>query len=123
MTKANSAAKCRATISVAAPYELNTLDWGKLWSPPGEDVEAARKLASPLHQVSGRMKPILIIHSDDDRSVPVQQAIDMVGALEKAKVRHRFRHYTDKGHMGITKDVIQETLASIQEIAADKTVR
>jgi dipeptidyl aminopeptidase/acylaminoacyl peptidase len=62
------------------------------------------------------MKPLLILHSDDDRSVPIQQAVDMVRALEKARVRHRFVHYRDKGHISITDDVIKETRAFIEEI-------
>jgi dipeptidyl aminopeptidase/acylaminoacyl peptidase len=107
----------RAVISVAAPYELGTLDWGRIWNPFGEEADAARRLASPIHHVSAATKPILIIHSDDDRSVPVKQAVDMAAALEKAKVRSRFVHYKDKGHMGITPDVIREARAFIEEIS------
>lgn len=107
----------RAAISVAAAYELGPLSWGNLWAPPGEDIAAAHKLASPLSHVSAKTKPLLIIHSDDDKSVPVQQAVDMAHALEKAKAPSRFVHYKDKGHMGITKDVIQETRAFIDEIS------
>jgi dipeptidyl aminopeptidase/acylaminoacyl peptidase len=102
---------------LSAPYELTTLDWGSGWTPAGEEPVAARQLASPLRHVSSKMKPMLILHSDDDRSVPVQQAVDMVRALEKAKVRHRFVHYTDKGHISITDDVIKETRAFIDEIS------
>ena len=56
-------------------------------------------------------------HSDDDKSVPVQQALDMVQAVEKGKVRHRFIHYKDNGHISITDDVIKETRAFIDEIS------
>src|SRR5262249_3942774 len=52
----------RAAISVAGPYELNSLDWGNLWAPTGEDAMAARKLASPRDHVSAKTKPLLIIH-------------------------------------------------------------
>lgn len=104
----------RAVISVAAPYELNSLDWGKLWLPVSGDAVEGRRLASPLHQISPRTKPILIIHSDDDKSVPIQQALDMVAALEKAKVPNRFVHYKDRGHMGITPEVTKETLSFIK---------
>src|SRR5262249_28997974 len=67
----------RAAISVAGPYELNSLDWGNIWTPPGANVEEARKLASPMTHVSDKIKPLLIIHADNDRSVPIQQAVDM----------------------------------------------
>jgi len=106
----------RAVISVAGPYELNTLSWGNLWTPVGEDVEAARKVASPMTHISAKMPPILIIHSDDDRSVPIQQAVDFAEAVKKAGVQTRFTHYTDKGHMGITDDVIRDARAFIAEV-------
>ncbi len=106
----------RAVISVAGPYELNTLSWGNLWTPVGEDVEAARKLASPMTHVSAKTRPTLVIHSDDDRSVPIQQAVDFAEALKKAGVQTRFTHYTDKGHMGITDDVIRDARNFIAEV-------
>jgi alpha-L-fucosidase 2 len=110
----------RGIISVSAPYDLNKLDWGNGWTPPGEEPVAARQLASPIQHVSAKMKPILLIHSDDDPSVPIQQARDMVKVLEKAKVRHRFVHYKDKGHVSITNDVIRETRAFVEEIGGTK---
>ena len=106
----------RAVISVAAPYELNPLSWGNLWTPIEGDVEEARRIASPIHQINAATKPILVIHSDDDRSVPVQQAHDMVAALKAANIKHRFVHYTDRGHMRITDEVIAETRAFIAEV-------
>jgi acetyl esterase/lipase len=101
----------RGVISVAGAYELNTLSWGNLWTPIAGNVEDARRLASPLTHVNAATKPILIIHSDDDKSVPVQQAVDMVDKLKAAGVRHRFVHYTDRGHMGITDEVVKEARA------------
>jgi dipeptidyl aminopeptidase/acylaminoacyl peptidase len=117
----------RAVISVAATYELNSLSWGNLWTPvdfaqgrPVAGVEEARRHASPIHHVNPAMKPMLVIHSDDDKSVPVQQAADMVEKLKAAGVQHRYVHYTDKGHMGITDDVISEARAFIAELEAKK---
>jgi acetyl esterase/lipase len=118
----------RAVISVAATYELNSLSWGNLWTPvdaaaPGKpvtSVEEARRHASPINHVSATTKPLLVIHSDDDKSVPVQQAADFVEKLKAAGVKHRYVHYTDKGHMGITEDVIREARAFIAEIEQKK---
>jgi acetyl esterase/lipase len=117
----------RAVISVAATYELNTLSWGNLWTPvdaaqgkPVASLEEARRHASPITHVKAGMKPLLIIHSDDDKSVPVQQAADMVEKLKAAGVQHRYVHYTDKGHMGITDDVIREARAFIAEVEQKK---
>lgn len=106
----------RAVISAAAPYELNTLSWGTLWAPIDGDAAEQRTIASPIHQITAATKPILIIHSDDDRSVPVQQAHDMVAAMQEANAPHRFVHYADRGHMRITDEVIAETLAFVTEV-------
>jgi acetyl esterase len=110
----------RGVIAVSGPYELTRLDWGNGWTPPGEDPVAARQLASPLRHVSAQTKPILIIHSDDDRSVPIKQALDMVQALEKEKAVHRFVHFKDKGHVSISDDVVREARAFIAEIGDKK---
>jgi acetyl esterase/lipase len=110
----------RAVISVAGPYDLNTLSWGNLWTPVTGDVEEARRVASPMTHVSAATKPILIIHSDDDKSVPVEQAVDMVEKLKATSVKHRFVHYTDRGHMGITDEVVKEARAFIAEVDPKK---
>jgi acetyl esterase/lipase len=106
----------RAVISVAGPYELNTLSWGNLWTPVTGDVTDARRVASPLSHVAAANKPLLIIHSDDDKSVPMQQALDMTERLKAAGARHRLVHYADRGHMGITEDVIAEARKFIEEV-------
>jgi len=110
----------RAAISVAATYELNSLSWGNLWTPIGGNAEDARRHASPITHVNAAMKPLLVIHSDDDKSVPVQQATDMVEKLKSAGVQHRYVHFTDRGHMGITDEVIKETRAFIAELEQKK---
>ena len=110
----------RAVISVAATYELNTLSWGNLWTPIAGNVEEARRLASPIAHVSATTKPLIVIHSDDDKSVPVQQAIDMAAKLKASGVHHRFVHFTDRGHMGITEEVIEEARAFIAEVEQRK---
>jgi acetyl esterase/lipase len=106
----------RAAIAVAAPYDLNTLSWGDLWTPTSGDVSSARRQASPIVQISKNSKPLFVIHSDDDQSVPIKQAVDMVGALEAAKVPHRFVRYKDRGHMGLTEEVLLEAKAFIAQL-------
>ena len=110
----------RAVISVAGTYELTGLSWGNLWTPVTGDVNESRRHASPINHVSASTKPILVIHSDDDKSVPVQQATDFVEKLTAAGVQHRYVHFTDKGHMGITDDVIKEARAFIAEVEPKK---
>jgi acetyl esterase/lipase len=106
----------RAVMSISGPYELNTLSWGNLWTPLEGDPEEARRVASPMHQISRDTRPILIVHSDDDRSVPVQQAIDMARALEQSGTPHRFVHYTDRGHVALTPEVVREMRSFIAEV-------
>ena len=110
----------RVVISVAATYELNSLSWGNLWTPVEGKVEDSRRHASPINHVSASTKPILVIHSDDDKSVPVQQAADFVERLKGVGVQHRYVHFTDRGHMGITEDVIREARAFIAEVEQKK---
>jgi acetyl esterase/lipase len=96
----------RAVISVAANYELNTLSWGNLWTPPDADPIEARELASPVNHVTADMTPLMILHSDNDQSVPIDNALLMVEALEEAGATHEFVRYPDMGHMGINDEVI-----------------
>ncbi len=46
----------------------------------------------------------------------VQQAHDMVAAMEAANAPHRFVHYADRGHMRVTDEVIAETLVFIADV-------
>lgn len=89
----------RAAISVSGAYDLVKLDWGAGWSPIGETFPAARDYASPIRHVNRRSGPILILHSDDDPSVPIDQAERMVAALRAARAPYRFVRFRDKGHM------------------------
>lgn len=112
----NARTDVRAVISTGGAYDLNGLSWGNLWAPLTGDPVEARRLASPLHQVTPQSRPMMIVHSDDDKSVPIQQAVDMVKALEGAKVPHRFLHYKDRGHMGATEEVLKEVRAFIAQV-------
>lgn len=98
--------KFRAVISVAANYELTTLDWGVIWTPAEGDAVEARKFASPVNHVRQDMVSLMILHSDNDKSVPIENALGMVEALKKSGANHVFHRYPDMGHMGINDEVI-----------------
>ena len=107
----------RAAISVSGAYDLLTLDWGCGWITPGTPWDDARCLGSPIAHVSDRTRPLLVLHSDDDRSIPVVQAERMATALADNEVEHRFLHYTDRGHIGLTENfVIDESLSFIRGV-------
>ncbi|MBI3866548.1 MAG: alpha/beta hydrolase [Planctomycetia bacterium] len=103
-----------AAISVAAAYDLQSLDWGKLWTPPGVELAAAQAQASPNKHITKDSKPILVLHSDNDRSVPIDNALMMVDALKAAGARHKFHRYPEMGHMGINQEVIDRSLEFIK---------
>ena len=107
----------RAAISVSGAYDLLKLDWACGWITPGVPWDQARSLASPIEHVSADSKPMLIFHSDDDRSIPVVQAERMDDTLTQNKVHHQYLHYTDRGHIQLTEDfVVEESLRFIGEI-------
>ena len=108
----------RAAISVAAAYDLPTLDWGALWTPPGVSADEARAEASPNRHITKESKPLLILHSDNDRSVPIANALVMIEALEKAGANYTFHRYPEMGHMGINQEVIDKSLAFIKTMSA-----
>ncbi len=110
----------RAVISVAANYELTTLSWGNIWTPSSGDPIAARKLASPVNHVRKDMRPLCVIHSDTDRSVPIDNALGMVEALKKAGAEHTFHRLPAAGHMGITDEVIKLALEFIEKHSGAK---
>ena len=60
-------------------------------------------------------KPLLILHSDNDRSVPIGNALLMIDTLKKAGVQHTFHRYPKMGHMGINEEVIKRSLQFIKQ--------
>jgi acetyl esterase/lipase len=119
-------------IAISGAYDVNGITWGNLWTPlagspttgfttlSGEAAIEARKIASPLNNVSAQSKPLLMLASEDDKIVPFQQAVDMDHALTAAGVFHKFIRYKDRGHMGFSDDAIKEALAFIRELEARK---
>lgn len=105
----------RAAISIASAFDLPTLDWGPLWAPPGVAPAEALALASPHRHLTKQSKPLLVMHSDNDKSVPIANALLMVEALKKAGTTHTFHRYPEMGHMGINDEVIAKTRAFIEE--------
>jgi len=96
-----------AAVSVSGAYDLTTLSWGSGWIPPNEAWDRAREYASPLTHVSAGTKPLLLVHSDDDGSVPIRQALKMVERLQAVNAPYEFLHYSDRGHIGMTPETIK----------------
>ena len=62
-----------------------------------------------MNHVRTDVPPFLILHSDDDWSVPIANALLMVDALNQAGARLTFHRYEKLGHMGINDEVIART--------------
>jgi len=105
----------RAAISVSGAYDLVRLDWGSGWCPAGEAFPAAREYASPVRHVHRRARPLLILHSDDDPSIPIEQVLRMVAALRSAGAPHRFVRYRDRGHLFTPVECVEEARQFIRE--------
>ncbi len=58
-----------------------------------------------------------MLHSDDDGSVPIEQALTMEEKMVGKGMPHEFVHYTDRGHMPIDDEVISQSRAFIAKHA------
>lgn len=86
--------------SPSRPVELPTLSWGNLWTPAGQAPDEARALASPVKHLNNNSKPLLVLHSDNDKSVPIENALLMVEALKKAGADFQFHRVPRDGPHG-----------------------
>lgn len=107
----------RGSICVSGPHDLTTLPWGNLWTPADIEPMKARELASPIRYVIKQMKPLLIFHADNDKSVPIANALAMVEVLKAQDAPHEFQHYETAGHMNVTPEVIEKSLKFIERIS------
>ena len=62
------------------------------------DIEALAKKLSPITLVNPKYPPTLIVHGDDDKVVPLQQARSMDQALAKAGIDHELALVPGGGH-------------------------
>ncbi|MBK7645249.1 MAG: alpha/beta hydrolase [Planctomycetes bacterium] len=65
---------------------------------PRSDIEAAARKLSPITYVNPKYPPTLIVHGDEDRIVPLQQAQALDQALIKAGVDHQLAVVPGGGH-------------------------
>ena len=65
---------------------------------PRKDIETLAIQLSPISLVTPKFPPTLIVHGDDDKVVPLQQAQAMDRALAKAGVDHKLEIIPGGGH-------------------------
>jgi dipeptidyl aminopeptidase/acylaminoacyl peptidase len=68
-----------------------------LGGQPEQRPELAR-LASPVFQVDRRDPPLLLLHGDQDRQMPINQLHEMQGAYDKAGLHAEVLVMHDAGH-------------------------
>jgi len=65
---------------------------------PKAGTEELGKQVSPIYQVNDQTPPVLLIHGDSDRTVPLQQSEIYVERLKQLGVRHKFVVMPGKDH-------------------------
>lgn len=74
--------------------------------------------ASPIAHVRADLPPILLIHGDEDRTVPVQIAVDFQAALQQATATSRLTIYAGAGHSDfLFAGLTEETAPIVTDIA------
>lgn len=116
MIAGSSDSPVNAAAAIAPPTDL--VNWGKpgflltdepqmaMFFPalgveakgPRNMIEAIEKQMSPITLVTSKFPPTLIVHGDDDKIVPLQQAKAMDEALTKADVTHKLEVIKGGGH-------------------------
>jgi dipeptidyl aminopeptidase/acylaminoacyl peptidase len=85
-----------------ATFYANTEPWiaaaaiGK-YGHPVADHDLLRDL-SPITRIDRLTAPLLVVHGANDTNVPVSEAEQVVRALRRTGVPHRFLRFADEGH-------------------------
>ena len=85
--------------------------------------EKITRLRAELDKTPAEAKPLLIVHSETDRSAPVGQAEGMADALVQAGAPFEFLHFPGRGHMSVTDEVVDASTAFIDTVCADRPLR
>jgi len=64
---------------------------------PEHDAALLRRL-SPIHRIDRLRAPLLVVHGGQDTNVPVQESEQVVAALARRGVEHRYLLFQDEGH-------------------------
>ncbi|MEU4693488.1 alpha/beta hydrolase [Actinoplanes sp. NPDC023714] len=93
----------------------------RLVGGPVQDMPKEAAAASPVGYVSDDAPPILLVHGDEDRIVPVGQSIELHQRLSDAGARVELRIVAGADHCLIGADLEPEVAASIAFL--DRTLR
>jgi acetyl esterase/lipase len=79
-------------------FRTKTQNAAGLFGEKANDEQFIKKM-SPLHQVSEKSAPILIIHAADDQTVPIEQSRSFYQALQKSGVETELIELQSGGHV------------------------
>lgn len=116
----------QAVCASATPTDF--LHWGKgisrglgrpgsLLEGPEDSLEERAKAASPITYVHQDAPPFLLVHSADDRTVPINQGDDFAKALKDAGADVTYLRYEDGGHGSFTRHA-NETVPAMEKFFA-----
>ena len=99
-------------------YDFGTMGapGGYLNCPEGAAPCEARTVQSPITYVSDKTPPFLIIHGEDDKTVPVKQARDFYAALKAKGVKAELLILPKIGHSWIGETPEATKAASLQAL-------
>ncbi len=110
------AAVVMSGFSNAATIAVKDLPVKDIGGTP-EQVPEEYRIRSPINFVEGYRCPTLILHAQDDSTVPVQQADEMYEALKARGIEVGLRIYPNGGHSlaKYSEDVVLKTFQFFQE--------
>lgn len=124
--------RVRAVIDFYGPTDLQALALGdtaaagavtSLLGGTPDQFPARYEAASPVRRVRPGCPPVLLLHGDEDRLIPVSQSRSLADRLEQAGVPHRFRVVAGARHgFGLqagTADLTPEVLAFLESAWKD----
>jgi len=79
-------------------YKRVSEDFEKSLGGTPDQAPDAYRLVSPLTHVAKIKCPILILHGEEDKEVPVSHAHKLAEAIEKAGGQHELKIFKDAGH-------------------------
>ncbi len=97
----------RASDLFAAGVDIHGVhDWNRTiqgfdpsWEPAHHpETQRLAFDSSPLATVGGWRSPVLLVHGDDDRNVPFNETVELVGKLRELGVEHELLIFPDEVH-------------------------
>jgi dipeptidyl aminopeptidase/acylaminoacyl peptidase len=84
---------------------------------PAMDIENYRE-TSPIRSVPDIDAPLLVLHGEEDRRVPISQSEQLVAELETHGKRHEFQRYDGEGHGFLRRENVVDAYSRVADLFA-----